>query len=120
MSLPTATCYFEVAAHHYESPTPGKLYPHQHLGREVAEKDKSIHISKWPEYDEKYTVDDLIRIPVQINGKVRTDIEIARDSGEDEVRDILKDNSRYLEYTKDKEIKKFIFVKNKIVNIVTA
>jgi leucyl-tRNA synthetase len=82
-------------------------------------EENSIHLSEWPEYDEKYTIDDLIRIPVQINGKVRTDVEIEMDSTQEQVEEILKENSRYISYTKDKVIKNFIFVKNKIVNVVT-
>jgi leucyl-tRNA synthetase len=79
----------------------------------------SIHLSRWPEYEEKYTIDETITIPVQINGKVRTDIKIERDTEEEKIKEILKENNRYNDYTNGKEIKKFIFVKNKIVNVVT-
>jgi len=39
----------------------------------------SIFFASWPQYDEKMTIDDTIKIGVQVNGKLRGDIEIAKD-----------------------------------------
>ena len=79
---------------------------------------KSIHLSLWPKWDEKLAKDDEIKIAVQVNGKVRSEILIGADEEEEEVKEkALKDKNvlRYL----GKDIKRIIYVKNKIINILS-
>ena len=93
-----------------------------HLAEEiwvdVLKNKKSIHLEAWPDYDEKLLVDTTLRIPVQINGKVRDTIEIPADSGEAEVRAAATAGPKVKEYLAGKEIKKFIYIPGKMVSIV--
>ncbi len=85
---------------------------------ELAGKTSFIAESKWPEYDEKYTISDEIVIVVQINGKVRANFTFPRDVEENTVLDtVLKDN-KVLSYLEGKELVKKIFIKNKLVSLV--
>ncbi|RVU54770.1 leucine--tRNA ligase [Anaerosphaera multitolerans] len=72
----------------------------------------------WPIYDESKTVDEIMEIPVQFNGKVRYTINVPKDAGKDEVQKIAKEHESYNLQTKDKTIVKEIFVPGKIYNIV--
>lgn len=79
---------------------------------------KSIHKSSWPKWDKKKIIDETVKIAVQVNGKVRGEIVISNDSSEEEVKDIaLKDNN-IVPWIENKEIKRVIYVKGRIVNIV--
>lgn len=77
-----------------------------------------LHDQTWPEYDESKTVEDIIELPVQFNGKVRYMVSVSRDASQDEVREAIQENEHYGKYTDGKEVKKEIFVPGKIYNIV--
>ena len=85
---------------------------------ELAGKTSFIAESKWPEYDEKYTISDEIVIVVQINGKVRANFTFPRDIDENTVFDTVLKDSKVLSYLKEKELVKKIFIKNKLVSLV--
>jgi leucyl-tRNA synthetase len=78
----------------------------------------SIHLSEWPKYDESKINEEKVKIAVQVNGKVRGEIEIARDANEDEVKDVALSTESVKAFMGQSEIKKFIYVPGKIVNIV--
>ncbi|GAB4141874.1 MAG: hypothetical protein Fur0024_4240 [Patescibacteria group bacterium] len=78
----------------------------------------SIHIELWPIYDKAKILDEIVRIVVQINGKLRAEFEIERDSDEKIVVEKAKSLPEVLKWILGKEIKKEIFVKNKLVNFV--
>ena len=76
----------------------------------------SIAYSTWPNYDEEKTIENTFNLPIQVNGKLRANIDIAMNLPEEEVKEIAhKQVSSYLD---GKEIVKEIYVKNKIYNIV--
>jgi len=77
-----------------------------------------LHESKWPVYDEEKTVDELIEMPIQINGKVRGTIMIPTDATEDVIKEKVRENENLMKYIEGKQIVKEIFVKGKIYNIV--
>lgn len=79
---------------------------------------ESIHISEWPAYDEKYLVSSTMTIVVQVNGKVRAQLEVATDADKDAVLAEAKNNDRIREVLGESEIKKEIYVPNKLVNLV--
>ena len=79
---------------------------------------KTIAYESWPTYDEKYLVSDEINIGVQVNGKVRSSITIPFNIEESSVKKIVFSNDTIKKYTDDKEIIKFIYIKNRIVNII--
>ena len=93
--------------------------PHmtEELWHELGET-SSIHKSNWPKADESKLKDEKIKIAVQVNGKVRDEIEISPDASEEEVKELALSKNNISEIIKDQSIKKFIYVKGKIVNIV--
>jgi len=78
----------------------------------------SIHRTEWPIFDKKTLVQRVVELPVQINGKVRGRISVQTDYDEDKVREIVENNAGIKGYLGGKEVKRFIYVSNKIVNIV--
>lgn len=79
---------------------------------------KSIHVSVWPKYDESKIKDNTLKIAVQINGKVRAEVEISADASEAEVKELTLSNETVKNWLKDSPIKRFIYVKGKLANIV--
>ena len=77
-----------------------------------------VSLAKWPEYDESKCVDDVIEMPVQINGKVRNVIVIAKAASKDEILSIVKADEKIAEAINGKAIIKEIVVPGKIINIV--
>jgi leucyl-tRNA synthetase len=60
----------------------------------------------------------VIEIPVQINGKVRGRVEVESGMPEEKVKRIVLEDDRIGGLVKDRDIKKFIYIDGKIVNIV--
>lgn len=79
---------------------------------------KSINLSEWPVWDESLIKDDEVKIAVQINGKTRAEIIIEADENEEEVKAIALKEKNIISWVQNKEIKKVIYVKNRIINIV--
>ncbi len=77
-----------------------------------------LNEQSWPQYDEAKTIDDVVEIPVQFNGKVRFQIEVEKDADQDTVRATAKENKIYAQYTEGKTIVKEIYIPGKIYNIV--
>ncbi len=77
-----------------------------------------LHESKWPVYDEEKVVDELIQMPIQINGKVRGKVLVPVDATEDVIKEKIKENENLMRHIEGKKIVKEIFVKGKIYNIV--
>ena len=69
-------------------------------------------------YDPKALVEDEVEMIVQVNGKVRAKIKIAKDTDRDEAQQLALANEHVKKFTDGKDIKKVIVVPNKIVNIV--
>lgn len=72
----------------------------------------------WPKFDEAKTKDDVIELPVQINGKVRGKVVINVTDSQDVVRDKALADESISKFIGDKNIVKEIFVPGKIYNIV--
>ncbi|MDO5041175.1 MAG: leucine--tRNA ligase [Peptoniphilus sp.] len=77
-----------------------------------------LNEQSWPQYDEAKTVDDVVEIPVQFNGKVRFQIKVEKNADQDTVRAAAKENKIYDQYTEGKNIVKEIYIPGKIYNIV--
>ena len=73
---------------------------------------------EWPKFDEKFIEDEKINIVIQINGKKRGLISLKKDTEENEIIDLIKKDNKLFKYLENKEIKKQIFVKNKIMNLI--
>jgi leucyl-tRNA synthetase len=92
-----------------------------HIAEELWEKlghKGSISLEKWPDYDPKKLSRNMVLIVVQVNGKVRTRIEVEKDTADDKVLSLVKADDKVKRYLEGKKIVKEIIVKNKLVNIV--
>lgn len=90
-----------------------------HLGEElwtILTGKQGISFEEWPSYDESKMAEDTVTIVVQVNGKLRSKFEMAKDSDQQ----VLKDKAieSVPNYTNGKQIMKVIVVANKLVNIV--
>lgn len=92
-----------------------------HIAEELWEKlgeKPSVANCRYPDFDEKLTVDDEVTLVVQINGKVRQKLTVTRDLPEDEVKKILASDSKINSLAEGKEIVKLIYIPNRIVNLI--
>jgi leucyl-tRNA synthetase len=80
----------------------------------------SIFFQKWPAWDEAYTTADTVTVAVQINGKMRGTIVVSTDSPEDIVLDVAKKDETIARHLEGKEIRKKVYVKNRILNLVVG
>lgn len=78
----------------------------------------SIHTQAWVKIDKNLLVDDEIEIPVQINGKVKGKIFVSDADDENSVREKVMADERLRGYISGGVIKKLLYVKNRIVNVV--
>ncbi|MCL2384170.1 MAG: leucine--tRNA ligase [Oscillospiraceae bacterium] len=83
---------------------------------EIVGYDKTIAETPWPVYDESKTIDSMIEIPVQINGRVKGTVTVALDSDEATLKTVIHEELK--ELLSGQNIVKEIYVKNKIYNIV--
>jgi len=72
----------------------------------------------YPEHDEAMVADDVVVIGVQVNGKVRGEVELAVDASEDEAKAAALANANVAKFIDGKEIRKFVYVPGRIVNVV--
>ncbi len=77
-----------------------------------------LTVSAWPTYDEAKTVDSVINIGVQVNGKVRGTVGIPKDAPKEEAIAIGKANEKVASFLEGKTIVKEIYVPGKILNFV--
>jgi len=84
----------------------------------AAGKEGSIINAGFPVLNEKYLIESSKVYPVSINGKVRTQIEINLDASQEEVEKIVLSDNIIQKWLEGKTIKKFIFVKGRMINVV--
>ena len=80
--------------------------------------DGSISFASYPEYIEKYTVENDVIYPVSFNGKRRFEISLAKGLPREAVEDAVKAHPDFAKYLGEASVKKIIVVPDKIVNIV--
>ena len=80
--------------------------------------DNTIAYEAWPTYDEAKLVEDEIEVPVQINGKVRAVIKVAKDATSDDLEKVALENEDVKRFIDGKEVVKKIYVPGKIYTIV--
>ena len=80
--------------------------------------DETITYEAWPTYDESKLVQDTVQVILQVNGKVRSKVEVEKDLDQAELEKIALADERIQQWAAEKDIKKVIVIPNKIVNIV--
>jgi leucyl-tRNA synthetase len=94
-----------------------------HLGDEAWEKlgEKAFLIqATWPKHDEALTIDAVVSLAVQVNGKLRASVDVTRDAAEAEVREKALAVPNVAKHLEGKTVRKVIVVPGKIVNIVVS
>lgn len=92
-----------------------------HIAEEMWESlghKETIAFEAWPAYDPAKVVDDVITLAVQVNGKVRANIDVAADASEDDVKQLALASENVHKWLEGKEPKKVIYVKGRLVSVV--
>ena len=81
--------------------------------------DGELSLAAWPIADVDKLLEDQVLMPIQVNGKIRGQIAVSVDLGQDEIKALALDVEGVKKYVPDTtNIKRFIFVPGKIINIV--
>lgn len=96
------------------------LAPHfaEECWQEVLGLEGSVFNSVWPEFDATKVVESNVEVVIQVNGKLRGQINVPRDSEEAHVIDVASSEGNVVKYLESGEIVKTIYVPNKLVNFV--
>jgi leucyl-tRNA synthetase len=81
---------------------------------------ETLAYEPWPTWDEALCVDDVIEMAVQVNGKVRGRVTLSRTASEDEARAAALAADGVSAHTAGKQVRKFVFVPGRIVNLVVG
>jgi len=94
--------------------------PHitEELWHQLGHRD-SIHKQKWPKYNPRLIKEEIITLVIQINGRVRDKIEVEAGISEKKAKELALMSKKIQNWISGKEIKKVIFVQEKLINIVT-
>lgn len=79
----------------------------------------SVEFERFPQFDEKYLVEDEIEYPVSFNGKMRFKLPLAADLGAKEIEEVVMKDERVINQLAGNPPKKIIIVPKKIINIVS-
>jgi leucyl-tRNA synthetase len=80
--------------------------------------EQNILNAHFPQYNETYLTENTTRYPIQINGKVRINLDLPKTATNEEIQNFVLENAEVQKYMQGKTAKKIIVVPNKIVNIV--
>lgn len=79
-----------------------------------------VSAASWPGSDPAFMVDDTITLPVQVNGKRRSEIAVPRDAGADVIEAAARADAAVVALLEGKAVRKVIVVPGRIVNIVAS
>ena len=80
----------------------------------------SVHLQKWPSWDESLIAAEEITLVVQVNGKLRDRIEVPADIAEEEAKKLALSSARVRPYVEGRELKKCVYVPGRLVNLVVG
>jgi len=94
--------------------------PHitEELWREALGHKTSIHNEPWPKYDPEKIKEEKVNMVIQVNSKVRSQIEVDVDLSEKDIKVLALKDEKVLKWLDGKEPKRVIVVLGKVVNIV--
>ena len=81
---------------------------------------ETITYEAWPTFDAAACVETSVTMGVQVNGKVRGEIQIPKDADEATARELALAEPKVARFVDGKEVKKFIYVPGRIVNVVVG
>ena len=94
-----------------------------HVGEELWQRlggKTTLAYEPWPAFDPALVKDDVIEIGVQVNGKARASIQIPADADEAVAKGIALDDAKIKDFVAGKAIKKVIYVKGRILNLIVG
>lgn len=98
------------------------LYPvAPHIGEELWDRlgnEDTITYEAWPTYDEAKLVEDEVEVVIQVMGKVRSKMKVAKDISKDDLETEALEDERIKQWIEGKTVRKVIVVPGKLVNIV--
>jgi leucyl-tRNA synthetase len=80
----------------------------------------SLAFAPWPDFEEKYTRDDILEIPVQVNGRVRGRLVVSSSAGREELERAALADPNVRRHLENAVIRKIVIVPNRLVNIVAG
>ena len=89
-----------------------------HFALECLEKNNLDANLLWPSYDKSVLIENNINYVIQINGKKRSLINTKRDINENDLMKEIENIKKVKKYFLNKKIKRIIFIKNKLINII--
>jgi leucyl-tRNA synthetase len=81
-------------------------------------KPYSVHQQPWPKVDEEAAKEDVIEIPVQVNGKLRDRITVPADASEEDIKAAALASEQVRKHLEGKEPRKVIVANKRLVNVV--
>jgi len=81
-------------------------------------RDGLVQHAQWPHWDDELIVEDTITIAIQVQGKLRGEISVAKDADPEEVKALALQHDNVARFVGDKKPAKIIYVPGRLVNIV--
>jgi len=78
----------------------------------------SIFRAQWPMYDPKMLIEESVTIVIQVNGKVRSKIDVSADMDDGKLKELVLADEKLKPWIQDKPAKNIIIIPNKLINIV--
>ncbi|HUU30176.1 MAG TPA: class I tRNA ligase family protein, partial [archaeon] len=96
--------------------------PHiaEELWQDALGHPESVFLYEWPSYDAEILKQDVVTVVIQINGKLRSQIQVPRDLPAEEVKKAAKIDPKAAKFIGDKQVRKEIYVPNKLINFVVG
>jgi len=91
---------------------------HEMLG--AAARDRLLADAAWPEFDPALVAADTVTIAVQVNGKLRGEVQASASAGEAEVRALAEAEERVRAHMAGKTVRKVVFVPKRLINFVVG
>jgi leucyl-tRNA synthetase len=79
---------------------------------------ESILKARWPEYDPHFLIEEKVVMVIQVNGKVRSKIEVSADIQESELRALALADEKIKSWIQDRPVRNVILIPQKLINIV--
>ena len=81
---------------------------------------EELALLQWPDADPGLMVDDAYQIAVQVNGKLRGEVQVAASADDAEIRDTAARDPKVAGWLQGKTIKKVVVIPKRLVNFVVA
>ncbi|MDN5280047.1 MAG: leucyl-tRNA synthetase, partial [Clostridiales bacterium] len=115
--LPSTSLWREVTENFLRLLAPITPFLAEELWEMVGAKG-SVHKQSWPTWDEKALIESTVTLPVQVNGKLRDQIELPADVDQDSARKAAEASEKVQKYLEGKQVVKFIFVPKRMISFV--